>query len=170
MHERAAEAAWESAQAELQHYVVTASIDGVVSWLEVSPGMVSRPGTTVWGEILDLREIDVRCELTVGQADRVSVGQPAEVRSSEENIESGMGRVVFVGLTADKSTGLVPVVVRLPNPKERLRCGVPVHVRFDAAHLGSPQGEGSTSRSVTRFDGSPSTSTSVRFHSLWTSL
>jgi RND family efflux transporter MFP subunit len=170
MHERAAEAAWESAQAELQHYVVTASIDGVVSWLDVSPGMVSRPGTTVWGEILDLREIDVRCELTVGQADRVSVGQPAEVRSSEENIESGMGRVVFVGLTADKSTGLVPVVVRLPNSKERLRCGVPVHVRFDAAHVGSPQGEGSTSRSVTRFDGSPSTSTSVGFHSLWTSL
>ena len=106
---------------------------------------------------MDLLEIDVRCELTVGQADRVSVGQPAEVRSSEENIESGMGRVVFVGLTADKSTGLVPVVVRLSNPKERLRCGVAVHVRFDAAHLGSPQSGGSTSRSVTGFDASPST-------------
>jgi biotin carboxyl carrier protein len=72
--ERAAEAAWESAQAELQHYVVTAPIDGVVSWLDVSPGMVSRPGTTLWGEILDLREIDVRCELTIEQADRISVG------------------------------------------------------------------------------------------------
>ena len=72
-------------------------------------------------------------------------------------------------ISADKSTGLVPVVVRLPNSKERLRCGVPVHVRFDAAHVGSPQAEGST-RSVTRFDGSPSTSTSVGFHSLWTSL
>jgi RND family efflux transporter MFP subunit len=149
-HERAAEAEWESAQAELQHYVVTASIDGVVSWLDVSPGMVSRPGTTVWGEILDLREIDVRCELTLGQADRLSAGQPAEVRSGEGNIESGVGRVVFVGLTADKTTGLVPVVVRLSNPKERLRCGVPVHVRFDAGRLGSPQGRGSTSRSVTR--------------------
>jgi biotin carboxyl carrier protein len=74
MHERAAQAAWESAQAELQHYVVTAPIDGVVSWLDVSPGMVSRPGTTLWGEILDLREIDVRCELTIEQADRISVG------------------------------------------------------------------------------------------------
>jgi RND family efflux transporter MFP subunit len=149
MHERAAEAAWESAQAELQHYVVTASIDGMVSWLDVSPGMVSRPGTTVWGEILDLREIDVRCELTVGQADGLCAGQPAVVRSSEGNIESGVGRVVFVGLTADKTTGLVPVVVRLPNPKERLRCGVPVHVCFDADHVESPQGTGSTARSVT---------------------
>jgi multidrug efflux pump subunit AcrA (membrane-fusion protein) len=141
MHERAAEAAWESSQAELQHYVVTAPINGVVSWRDVSPGMVSRPGTSVWGEILDLSEIDVRCELTVDQADRVSVGQPAEVRSSEGNMGSGTGRVVVVGLTADKTTGLVPVVVRLANPKERLRCGVPVHVRFDAAHRGSPKAE-----------------------------
>jgi membrane fusion protein (multidrug efflux system) len=141
MRERAAEAAWESAQAELQHYVVTASIDGVVSWLDVSPGTVSRPGTSVWGEIMDLSEIDVRCELTVEQADRVSVGQSAEVRSSAGNLGSGTGRVVFVGLTADKTTGLIPVVVRLPNRKERLRCGVPVHVRFDAPHRGSPRSE-----------------------------
>ena len=34
--------------------------------------MVSRPGTTVWGEILDLSEIDVRCELTAEQADQAS--------------------------------------------------------------------------------------------------
>jgi RND family efflux transporter MFP subunit len=141
MHERSAEAALESAQAELQHYVVTASIDGVVSWLDVSPGTVSRPGTSVWGEILDLSEIDVRCEVTADQADRASVGQPAEVRSSEGNMGSGTGRVVFVGLTADRTTGLVPVVVRLPNPKERLRCGVRVHVRFDAAHRGTPRSE-----------------------------
>jgi membrane fusion protein (multidrug efflux system) len=141
MRERVAVAAWESAQAELQHYVVTASIDGVVSWLDVSPGTVSRPGTTVWGEILDLSEIDVRCELTVDQADRVSVGQPAEVSSSEGYMGSGTGRVVFVGLTADKTTGLVPVVVRLANPKERLRCGIPVRLRFDAAHRGSPRAE-----------------------------
>src|SRR5205085_2632506 len=78
--ERAATAALESAQAELEHYTVTAMIDGVVAWLEVHPGMVSRPGTTVWGEILDLSEIDVRCELTHDHADRITVGQAAEVR------------------------------------------------------------------------------------------
>jgi RND family efflux transporter MFP subunit len=140
MHERAAEAAWESAQAELQHYVVTASIDGVVSWLDVSPGTVSRPGTSVWGEILDLSEIDVRCELTTDQADRVSVGQPAEVRSTEARM-AATGRVAFVGLTADQHTGLIPVVVRVHNVREHLRCGVPVHVRFEAALLGSPRPE-----------------------------
>jgi hypothetical protein len=43
--------------------------------------------------------------------------------------------VVFVGLTADKRTGLVSVVVRLNNVKERLRCGVPVYVRFEGHSL-----------------------------------
>jgi RND family efflux transporter MFP subunit len=129
-NERAATAAWESAQAELEHYTVTAVIDGVVSWLDVSPGMVSRPGTTVWGEILDLSEIDVRCELTAEQADQVSVGQAAKVRRHEEQRCAAVGRVVFVAMTVDKATGLVPVVVRLPNRKGRLRCGVPVQVRF----------------------------------------
>jgi membrane fusion protein, multidrug efflux system len=135
IRERAAEAAWESAKAELEHYVVTAPINGVVSWLDVSPGTVSRPGTSVWGEILDLSEIDVRCELTADEADQVSVGQPAEVHSKQSKISCGKGRVVFVGLTADQRTGLVPVVVRLHNVKERLRCGVPVYVRFDGPTL-----------------------------------
>jgi RND family efflux transporter MFP subunit len=138
--ERVAKAALESAQAELEHYVVTAPIGGVISWLDVHPGMVSRPGTTVWGEILDLSEIDVRCELTAEQADRVSVGQAAEVRPSGKKEGGVTGRVVFVGITADQGSGLVPVVVRLPNANGRLRCGVPVQVRFNgAAEVGETQ-------------------------------
>jgi RND family efflux transporter MFP subunit len=131
MNERAAKAAAESALAELEHYAVTASIDGVVTWLDVYPGMVSRPGTAVWGEILDLSEIDVRCELTTDQADRLAVGQLADVRVSSEKRVSETGRVVFVGIAADKNTGLVPAVVRRPNSKLRLRSGVSGQVRFD---------------------------------------
>ncbi len=50
--EKAAMAMLASSQAELEHYTVTAPIDGVVTWLNVVPGMVSRPGTTVWGKYL----------------------------------------------------------------------------------------------------------------------
>ena len=78
---------------------------------------------------MDLREIDVRCELTPEQADRVSVGQAAEVRLCGKE-EAVAGRVVFVGITADQATGLVPVIVWLSNPRERLRCNVPVRVRL----------------------------------------
>ncbi len=124
-----AQAALESAKFELEHYTVTAMIDGVVTWLDVRPGMVSRPGTTVWGEILDLSEIDVRCELSAEQADRVSVGQPAEVRQANRK-DVWAGKVVFVGLAADPKTGKVPVCVRIKDAQERLRCYIDVLVRF----------------------------------------
>jgi hypothetical protein len=31
---------------------------------------------------------------------------------------------------ADSKSGLVPVLIRLPNSEEHLRCGVPVFVRL----------------------------------------
>jgi len=128
--ERAANAALEAAKAELEHYEIRAQIDGVVSWLDVNLGMVSRPGTIVWGEILDLREVDVRCELTLKQLDEVNIGQTAEVRRKGHYDLFGTGRVVFVGIGAHAKTELVPVCVRLANSGESLRCGEPVHVRF----------------------------------------
>jgi membrane fusion protein, multidrug efflux system len=134
--ERMAMALLDSAKAELEHFVIRAPIDGVVNRLDVRLGMVSRPGTTVWGEILDLSEIDVRCEVTPDQADQVVVGQTAEVWNNSKKNLVGKGRVVFVGLSADKATGLVPVLVRLANSEGRLRCEIPVQVRFTA---GKPQ-------------------------------
>jgi hypothetical protein len=92
--------------------------------------MVSRPGTTVWGEILDLSEIDVRCDVTSEQADRVVPGQEAEVQANGRKEVYGVGKVVVVGIAADKATGLVPIIVRLANLKGRLRCEVPVRVHF----------------------------------------
>src|SRR5262249_6898765 len=74
-----AKQALRSAQAEPEHYTVTAPIDGVVTSLDVVLGTVSRPGTSVWGEILDLSVIDVRCDVTPDQADQIAVGQEAEV-------------------------------------------------------------------------------------------
>jgi RND family efflux transporter MFP subunit len=135
--ERAALAALEASKAELEHYTVTSQIEGVVSWLDVHVGMVSRPGTTVWGEILDLSEMDARCELTPDQADRVAVGQAAEVRKIGKKGVGWMAKVVFVALAADKRSGRVPVNVRLSNAKASLRCEVPVEVRFTEALAGN---------------------------------
>jgi RND family efflux transporter MFP subunit len=128
--ERAAKAAVEVAMAELEHYVVSAPIDGVVNRLEVHPGMVSRPGTTVWGEILDIRELNVRCQLTSGQADSVKVGDTVEVLTADLLTTHGTGRVIFIGLSANAETGKIPALVRIANPDGRLRCEVPVQLRF----------------------------------------
>jgi multidrug resistance efflux pump len=129
----AAQAVLEAARAELSHYTVTAATDGVVSWLKVNPGTVSRPGTAVWGEIVDLREVEVRCALPPRQAERVAVGQAAEVSLNGDAAARWPGRVTFVGVAADRGSGKVPVVIRIANPQERLRCNVEVTVRFGTA-------------------------------------
>jgi multidrug resistance efflux pump len=125
-----AQANLESSQAELEHYTVTAAIDGVVSWLDVHVGTVSRPGTTVWGEILDLREMDVQCDLTPSQAARVGAGERVVVCQGGGSEARWEGRVVFVGVAADPQDGRVPVRVRMTNPGERLRCHTEVVVTF----------------------------------------
>jgi membrane fusion protein (multidrug efflux system) len=128
--EKCARAALESSQAELEHFTVVAPLDGVVSRLDVNLGTVSLPGRAVWGEILDLSEIDVRCDLAPDQADAVAVGQTVAVSREGYADERWHGQVAFVGVAADPDTGRIPVLVRLPNAEGRFRAGVPVSVRF----------------------------------------
>jgi multidrug resistance efflux pump len=119
------------AEAELEHYTVVSLIDGVVASLNVSHGMVSRPGTSEWGEVLDLSVIDIRCEVSPETADALRVDQPAEVRVNGKSSGGMTGKVAFIGIAADKKTGLIPVLVRLDNPECRLRCYIDVKVRFN---------------------------------------
>jgi RND family efflux transporter MFP subunit len=132
--EQAAVAAWEGAKAELEHYTVTSLVDGVICWLDVHPGMVSRPGTTVWGEILDLSEIDIRFDVTPEQADQIKTGQAVQIKQMKKNGSNLAAQVVLVGITVDAGTGLVSVIARVPNPDGVLRCGeaVQVGLREDA--------------------------------------
>jgi multidrug resistance efflux pump len=114
---------------ELEHYTVQAPIAGVITRLEVNVGMVSRPGTTNWGDILDLSELDVRCELTSRQADQVRVGQKADVSLPGVPDRRWPGTITYIGQAANKD-GRIPVLIRVANPQETLRANVEVKVRF----------------------------------------
>jgi membrane fusion protein (multidrug efflux system) len=128
--ERAAQAALESSKAELEHYTLTAAIDGVIASLDVVPGQVSRPGTTVWGQILDLSVIEVRCDVSAALADTLSIGQTAEIALNGAPKTKWIGTVATIGIAADRKTGLIPVLLRVENPAGKLRCYVDVRVRF----------------------------------------
>jgi small multidrug resistance family-3 protein len=148
----AAKAAVRAAEVEVGQQVVKAPIAGVVSWLAVQPGATAAAGATAWGEILDLGEVDVRCELTPRQADGVAAGDAAQV--IQEGVPDGRwaGRVVAVGVAADEQTGNVPVLVRVNNSGERLRCYVKVIVHFDHNPTGD-QGKGRSVVNVNGMDG-----------------
>jgi RND family efflux transporter MFP subunit len=137
--ELAAVAALDSAKAELEHYTLRAPTDGVVGELTVCPGAVGLPGRTVWGDILDLSEIDVRCELSVVQADRVHVGQLAEILPGGGTDLAAIGKVVFIGLQGDDVRGVVPIHIRVANPDGRFRCGLTVEVRVGGSTVTGTQ-------------------------------
>ena len=101
-----------------------------MSWLEVYPGLVSRPGTSLWGEIVDIRELDVRCEVTSEQADEVSLGEPVELRTSDGKRALPLGHVIYIAPVADPKTKQVPILVRIHNRDQRVRCGISVAMRF----------------------------------------
>jgi multidrug efflux pump subunit AcrA (membrane-fusion protein) len=126
----AAEAELSVAQSELKLYSVTAAIDGEIAWLDVSPGTVTWPGSMIWGEIVDLSELDIRCELPPVQTEQVAMGQSAEVWFDGMDEAAATGNVVFVGKVAERDSGLVPITVRVANTQERLRAEVAVKVRF----------------------------------------
>ncbi len=128
--ERAARAALDSSQAELEHFSVSAGIDGVVSWLDVYPGLVSRPGTSVWGEIVDIRELDVRCEVTPEEADFAALGEQVELRTADGKHALPLGRVIYIAPIADPKSHKVPILVRIHNHDQRIRSGVSVAMRF----------------------------------------
>jgi RND family efflux transporter MFP subunit len=136
-----AQAALDGSKAQLDGCIVSAPITGVVSWLEVSPGMLARPGTVVWGEILDLSEIDVLCELTPEQAETITVGQMAEIQPTSRAGTGGKGRVISVGIATMDESVRIPVLVRLANPERQLRCGVAVKVSFSAGDLTHVKGQ-----------------------------
>ncbi len=126
---RAAEAELQGAQASLDNCTILARTAGVVTGLSVRPGAIVRPGTAVWGEIIDLSEIDIRCELTPAQARQIKAGQEAEVLDEADH-PLGRGRVIVMSAAADRRTGKLPVLVRFANTDRRLPCYVPAKVSF----------------------------------------
>jgi multidrug resistance efflux pump len=125
----AAKADREASAAELEHYTINSPIDGIVSSLNVTLGTVSRPGMASWGEIIDPRELDVLVEVTPQQADLIDMKRPAEVLSADQK-QRWTGRVAVVGPAGDPKSGNVPVLVRVQNMDERLRCYIGVNVRL----------------------------------------
>jgi multidrug efflux pump subunit AcrA (membrane-fusion protein) len=127
----------EAAEAELEHYLLKSPIDGVVASLTAVIGDVRGHETTIWGEIIDIKQLDVRCDVPPSQLDAIRLGDRADVRVNGRAGAGLTGKVVNIGIAADRTTGNVPVLVRVENPDEKLRCYIQVVVRFDSQAKGA---------------------------------
>lgn len=126
---RQGQAEVEKAKAHIRDTEVHSHVSGVVIELTAYPGLITRPGTTLWGEVADLKELDVRCLVTPEQASRLRPGQTARV-DAPDHTPGFEGSIVYISKSGDRFSGLLPVLVRFRNPELRVPCYVEVPVTF----------------------------------------
>ena len=126
-----AEAAVNSAKAQLELHAIRSPIDGMMDSLTCRLGQTLAVGSPI-GEVVDSRQVDLvvwlpvpeALRLRAGQAARVTIGGPEKASAgSNEDDKTIQGQVTFVGRVADPQTGNLPVRILVENPQGRLVLG-----------------------------------------------
>ena len=81
----------------------------------------------VWIEVVDDRALHVRAFLALGLAERLTAGGEAMVR---QGVRRYRGKILSIGAIADKTTHLIPVLVKVANDDRLLRIHTEVAVDF----------------------------------------
>lgn len=124
-----AEEALKTAQARLQLLTIKAPIAGVVTNLTSRVGQTCSVGT-VLGEIVDSRDVLVVVWMPVARAHQIQVGSTARIHGTAAGKSAAptaarelLGRVQYVGHTADAQTGSVPIHILVANEGNPLTVG-----------------------------------------------
>ena len=117
---------------QLSFYSLQSPIAGRLGLIQVVPGQTLAVGTTV-AEVLDLKEIDVLCNVPPYIAAKLSLNKPAKIDAGGEHEEAKApaGKVVFIALQGHPDTGNIAVKVRFPNPELHLTANTMVHVQIE---------------------------------------
>lgn len=141
----AARAQMQGVSVGLSETVVLAPVSGVVQAVLVRPGEVAAPGAPLL-RLAESAEVRVRVYLPIAEAGRVRPGMEARVyadglgdRSLPGSVERVAEEAEFtprdVHMPDDRTTLVIAVTLRFPNPDRSLRDGFPadVFIRWDPA-------------------------------------
>lgn len=125
-----AQASLLDAETRLEKTRIRAPFAGIVSGLDLEPGVYLTPGTDV-AELADLSEVEI--EVGLSDQEILAVAHDQAVRVTVEAWPGRFfeGRVVRPGRTADAQTRKYPVAVRVPNADGELLPGMLGTVRFE---------------------------------------
>lgn len=116
--------------------------DGVVTALNIRPGMYLEPATEAL-TLADLSSVWVLVEVFAQQAGLLQVGQHAEVRSADRPEKTWRGKVEYLYPGIDPVTRTLKARLRFDNPEEILKPNMYAEVRIAA-------GEGREALSIPR--------------------
>jgi multidrug efflux pump subunit AcrA (membrane-fusion protein) len=121
----AAQAAIDTAKAQIAQLTIRAPIAGVLNSLTCQLGQTLSVGTAV-GEVVDSSRLHVVVWLGVADAQRVALQQAAIIRACDATGHSNgqvAGKVQAIGEVADPQTGNLPVRILVENAGGKLKVG-----------------------------------------------
>src|SRR5262249_52428300 len=124
----AARAQGQAAGGELAYTGIRSTISGVIADRPIYPGDMAQPGQPLF-IVMDISRVVARVNVPQAEANRVRVGQPAEILLTDSN-QPEQGKVTVVSPATDPSTTTVQVWVEILNPGERLKPGATVHAKI----------------------------------------
>jgi membrane fusion protein (multidrug efflux system) len=120
------------AERDLKLCQVSSPVNGVVDQLDVVPQMRVGGGAVV-ATVHQLDPIYVQMDYPMERLDSLQLGQSAEVTLDAYAQETFTGKVIRIAPVVSTKTRVLPVMLEVPNPDNRIRAGISGFVRVKNA-------------------------------------
>lgn len=127
----AAQAHYQSGEAQVSYAEVRSPISGIVSDRPLNLGEMASSGSALLS-VVDISRVIARANVPVREAASIDVGRPATIAGPGGQLT---GKVTVVSPAVDPSTTTVQVWVEAPNPEEHLKPGTTVQISIDAGQI-----------------------------------
>ncbi|MBK1882389.1 efflux RND transporter periplasmic adaptor subunit [Luteolibacter pohnpeiensis] len=102
---------------------LTAPLGGIITHLDTRLGDPVEPDKPLL-EIVDLGEVDAYARVPEDQVGKIKIGTKAHIRIAALPDQSFDGELLRFGTTADRESGTIDAVFRIPNSKGMIRPGM----------------------------------------------
>jgi membrane fusion protein (multidrug efflux system) len=120
------------AQRDLKLCQIASPVNGVVDQLDAVPQMRLGGGSVV-ATVHQLDPIYVQMDYPMERLDSLKLGQSAEVTLDAYAQETFTGKVIRIAPVVSTKTRVLPVMLEVPNPENRIRAGISGFVRVKSS-------------------------------------
>jgi len=124
------------AQRDLEVCTITSPINGVVEQLDVVPQMRIGGGTVLAG-LHQPDPIYVEMDYPMERIDSLQLGQTAEIVLDAYAQETFTGKVIRIAPVVSTKTRVLPVMLEIANPDNRIKAGISGFVRIKTTKYGA---------------------------------
>jgi len=124
------------AKRDLELCNMISPIDGVVQELNVVPQMRVGNGAVV-AIIHQLDPIYIQMDYPMERLDSLVVGQDAEIELDAFSQETFTGKVIRIAPIVSTKTRVVPIMLEVPNPDNRIKAGISGFARVKCSKAGA---------------------------------